>query len=91
MADFSTVLKGTRFNYSYRCCEKFIFYLKLWQTDVTTIDFILLSHKYSNLFKSSSLSVFSRFNICRTINSSPNQEKNREISTRKQWLKKKNN
>jgi len=50
MADFSTVLKGTRFNYSYRCCEKFIFYLKLWQTDVTTIDFILLSHKYSNLF-----------------------------------------
>ena len=27
-----------------------IFYLKLWQTDVTTIDFILLSHKYSNLF-----------------------------------------
>ena len=50
MADFSTVLKGTRFNYSYRCCEKFIFCLKLWQTDVTTIDFILLSHKYSNLF-----------------------------------------
>jgi len=50
MADFSTVLKGTKFNYSYRSCEKNVFYLKLWQTDVTTIDFILLCNKDSNLF-----------------------------------------
>jgi hypothetical protein len=94
MADFSTVLQQTKFNYyQYTiCCEKNVFYFKLCLPDVASIGFILLIEKDPNIdfVQSSSPPVFcSRFNICRTINSSPIQEKNREISTRKQRLKKK--
>jgi len=79
MADFSTVLQKTKFNYHYTiCCEKNVFYFKLCLSDVASIGFILLIEKDPNIDfvqSSSSPPVFSRFNICRTINSSPIQEK----------------
>jgi len=71
MADFSTV--QTKFKHQYAIREKNVFYFKLCPPDVT--GFILLSEKDPNIdfVHTSSLPVFYRFNICRTINSSPSK------------------
>jgi hypothetical protein len=76
MADFSPVLQEMKFNNQYIFLGKNSFCLKKRIIDAT-LDIILLSKKDQNIdfVPSSSLFVFSWFNICRTINSSPNQEK----------------
>jgi len=92
MADFSPVLQEMKFNNQYIFLGKNSFCLKKHIIDAT-LDIILLSKKDQNIdfVPSLSLIVFSWFNLCRTINSSQIQEKNREISTRKQRLKEKSN
>jgi len=72
MADFSPVLQEMKFNNQYTFFGKNSFCFKKHLLDAT-LDIILLSKK--DFVPSSSLSVFSWFNLCRTINSSPIQEK----------------
>jgi len=76
MADFSPVLQQMKFNNQYTFFGKNSFCFKKHLLHAT-LDIILLSKKDQNIdfVPSSSLFVFSWFNICRTINSSPIQEK----------------
>jgi len=72
MADFSPVLQQMKFNNQYTFFGKNSFCFKKHLLDAT-LDIILLSKK--DFVPSLSLSVFTWFNLCRTINSSPIQEK----------------